>query len=153
MISLQRIRSCLRRSHIISYFVHLLRLASSELGYWLPVNLSMVCYKAPDYTGSVSILDQEKKLGNSKLSGNWTPIFFCIYLLNSVIFVYLLHYGSCTIQRLKMGLCVDILFSLFDCLKIYIDMWAHWENLGRTFRKGVRPWAHDFVWPNASLVA
>ena len=46
----------------------------------------------------------------------------------------------------KIGFCLDIGFFLLD-----IYQWAHWEDLGRTFRKGVRPWAQDFVWPNAPL--
>ena len=46
----------------------------------------------------------------------------------------------------KIGFCLDIGFFLLD-----IYQWAHWEDLGRTFRKGVRPCAQDFVWPNAPL--
>ena len=47
----------------------------------------------------------------------------------------------------KIEFCLDIWPLLLD-----IYQWAHWGNLGRTFQKGVRPWAQDFVWPNASLV-
>ena len=43
-------------------------------------------------------------------------------------------------------ICLDIWLLLMD-----IYQWAHWENLGRTFRKGMRTWAQDFVWPNAYI--
>ena len=49
---------------------------------------------------------------------------------------------------LKIGFRVDLWLLPLDIYK-----WAHCENIGRTFRKGVRPWAQDFVWPNASLHA
>ena len=49
---------------------------------------------------------------------------------------------------------VEIVFCLDKSLLVllygYISVGAL-KNLGRTFQKGVRPWAQEFVWPNASL--
>ena len=106
--------------------------------------------------GARKIKDSLK--GSCAFAARILSSYTCSYVVKykvPVFFYAIINLGSWKRIRAKqvtltmvvqIEFCLDIWFLLSD-----IYEWAHWENLGRTFRKEVRPWAQGFVWPNASL--